>query len=387
MKGGASFALFVCASLARRAEDVGGTRARAWPGSEMSSTKRNAWLLNGLFRWPRNLRMKHARSRNFLSAPDVQVVFTLSPNEASIVGTALTQPSTPAKPSSPRFPPAGEMALAWAAMLIASDLDSIVAHIFPISPPTWYFAIAKAVILCLVALSVRLLATTSYLQRFIWLLAALVAGDCVITSIQAHVGWFQTAPRAQRMFAGVFLSFIPSALGALTLVRSGLTRHDLFLAVGDLRARTRLPFLSRKRWSVVAPLLLALISSTLLVQLWIVSNASHYFRPGLLLTGLLPASVFAALNAFSEEFRFRCLPLAYGSRFMGVGQAIAATSILFGLAHFGGHPSGFSGVAMAAFFAWIVARSVVDTRGLGWAWSLHFIQDVIIFLMVVMTGV
>jgi membrane protease YdiL (CAAX protease family) len=304
------------------------------------------------------------------------------------MGTAIADEATPTQTSSVGWVSARQALIAWAAIVVASDFDSIAAHLLGTSAPTWHFSIAKAVVLCVMALSVRVLASTpSYLDRFIWVLAALVAGDSVAGRIQAHVSWFQTASHAQRMFAGVFLSFIPAIIAALTLFRSGFTRKDVFLATGDLRASTRLPFLRGTRWNVVAPILLIAISSTLLVQLWIVSNASNHFRPGMLLAALAPAVVFAALNAFSEEFRFRCLLLAYGSRFMGVAQAITATSVLFGLAHFGGHPSGFSGVAMAAFFAWIVARSMVDTRGLGWAWSLHFIQDVIIFLMVAMTGV
>lgn len=303
------------------------------------------------------------------------------------MGTAVAREATPTKTSLPRFGSAWQAACAWVAILVVSDLDTIVAHLLRMSPPSSHFSIAKALILVLMALSARFLATTPFLERFIWVLVGLVLGDYAVTSIEAYVHWFQTAPHAQRMFAGVFLSFIPATAGALTLFRSGLNRHDLFLTVGDLRAPTRLPFLHRTRWSVVAPALLVLISATLLVQLWIVSNASHHFRSDLLLTALLPAIAFAALNAFSEEFRFRCLLLAYGSRSMGVPQSIAATSVLFGIAHFGGHPSGLSGVIMAAFFAWVVARSMVDTRGLGWAWSLHFVQDVIIFLMVTMTGV
>ena len=255
------------------------------------------------------------------------------------------------------------------------------------SSSTWHFAVAKVLALCILALLVQRMTRSIYLGRFIWALAALLAGDCIAARVQAHIAWFQSAPHAQRMLAGVFLSFIPMALGGLTLLRTGLTRQDVFLTVGDLCAPARLPLPGRARWNIVAPLLLVVISAGLLIQLWIVSGASNRFHPGLLLTALLAALAFAALNAISEEFRFRCLLLAYGSRFMGVAHAIAATSLLFGLAHFGGHPSGFSGVAMATFFAWVVARSMVDTGGLGWAWSLHFTQDVIIFLMVAMTGV
>jgi len=40
---------------------------------------------------------------------------------------------------------------------------------------------------------------------------------------------------------------------------------------------------------------------------------------------------------------------------------------------------------MAGFLGWLLARSVVDTRGVFWAWFLHFLQDVVIFTAVVLT--
>lgn len=276
--------------------------------------------------------------------------------------------------------------ITWTGILLASDLDSIVSQLAGVHLPVWV-PLLRAALLGLTALVLQRVFPRPYLHRFIWALAALVAGDWLVWRIESHLIWFQTVPRAQRMLGGVFLSFIPAALAALTVIGSGLSRRDLFLARGDMKASTSLPFLRGLRWNVIAPALLLVISTVLLVQLSIVSHASHRFHPLLLLLGLGTAVVFAALNAICEEFRFRCVLLAHGIRSVGVGQAVAATSVLFALAHFGGHPSGFSGMALAGFFAWVMARSMVDTRGLGWAWLFHFIQDVIIFLMVFMTGV
>ena len=47
-------------------------------------------------------------------------------------------------------------------------------------------------------------------------------------------------------------------------------------------------------------------------------------------------------------------------------------------AHYG-IPYGVVGVAMAFALGWLLARSMVETRGLFWAWFIHFCQDVIIF--------
>ena len=33
----------------------------------------------------------------------------------------------------------------------------------------------------------------------------------------------------------------------------------------------------------------------------------------------------------------------------------------------------------AWFLGWILARSMLEIRGLAWAWFIHFVQDVLIF--------
>jgi len=244
-----------------------------------------------------------------------------------------------------------------------------------------------AVILAVLAMGIRVKGSSRHLRGFVLALAAMVAGDWLMVQAQARMEWFSTAPAAQAMFARVFLTFIPAGLMALTLVGSGISRRDLYLTTGDLRAPANLPIVRGANWKVIAPVLLIVISGGLLTQLWFSSHASHHFRPSVLLLGLPAACIFAALNAGCEEFRFRCLLLARGTRCIGATQALLVTSFLFGVAHFFGHPAGFSGVLMAAFFAWIVGRSMLDCQGWGWAWLLHFVQDVLIFLMVLMTGV
>jgi len=37
------------------------------------------------------------------------------------------------------------------------------------------------------------------------------------------------------------------------------------------------------------------------------------------------------------------------------------------------------GVILAAFLGWILGKSMLETRGLFWAWFIHFLQDVLIF--------
>lgn len=33
----------------------------------------------------------------------------------------------------------------------------------------------------------------------------------------------------------------------------------------------------------------------------------------------------------------------------------------------------------SGLFCWLIAKSVLETQGTFWAWSIHFIRDVVIF--------
>jgi hypothetical protein len=54
-------------------------------------------------------------------------------------------------------------------------------------------------------------------------------------------------------------------------------------------------------------------------------------------------------------------------------------SAYFGIFHFYGIPYGVIGVILAGFLGWLLGKSMLETRGLFWAWFLHFLQDVFIF--------
>lgn len=34
---------------------------------------------------------------------------------------------------------------------------------------------------------------------------------------------------------------------------------------------------------------------------------------------------------------------------------------------------------MAGFLGWLMARSIQDIRGIGWAWIIHVCQDILVF--------
>lgn len=88
--------------------------------------------------------------------------------------------------------------------------------------------------------------------------------------------------------------------------------------------------------------------------------------------------LFSAFNALTEELIFRFGVVACLSGYAAKSTILWVSALIFGLAHYNGYPNGVIGVAMASFLGWLLARATIETQGLGIAWSIHFVQDVII---------
>lgn len=96
--------------------------------------------------------------------------------------------------------------------------------------------------------------------------------------------------------------------------------------------------------------------------------------------------LFALSNSFSEEVVYRLgiiVPL-YGT--IDPGWIMMISAVVFGAPHLRGMPNGLVGAFMAGFLGWLLAKSVLETHGIFWAWLIHFIQDVVIFSAFVMAA-
>ncbi len=89
--------------------------------------------------------------------------------------------------------------------------------------------------------------------------------------------------------------------------------------------------------------------------------------------------LFSLTNSFSEEAIFRMGVIGPLYQTIDIKYIILLSAILFGLPHFRGVPNGITGVFLAGILGWILAKSVIETKGLFWAVWIHFIQDVVIF--------
>jgi len=96
--------------------------------------------------------------------------------------------------------------------------------------------------------------------------------------------------------------------------------------------------------------------------------------------------LFSVTNSFSEEIVYRLgiiVPLV-GS--IDPAYILIISAAAFGAPHLRGMPNGIVGALMAGLLGWLLAKSMVETNGICWAWFIHFLQDIVIFSAFVMAA-
>lgn len=88
--------------------------------------------------------------------------------------------------------------------------------------------------------------------------------------------------------------------------------------------------------------------------------------------------LFSLTNSFGEEIIYRLGMVVPLYRNLPPNSIFIASGVLFGLAHMYGMPNGIIGVTLAGILGYILAKSVLETNGIFWAWFIHFLQDVVI---------
>ena len=256
-----------------------------------------------------------------------------------------------------------------------------------LSSPIWIPTLALLLLVLMLALS-KLWSSIERLQGYLLALAGLAGGylvEAVIEQSSIWVSWNRSLAPGVSFVMINSAKVIPVMTLALSLVGSGLSRNDLFLAVGDLGALfIRIGTRIAVSWGWLLPVALLLSVGP------VVANVIGARHPDFgTATRLLPlASLIvtgAAVNTLSEEFLFRQVLLARLIPALGVTQAIWLTAFRFGVGHWFGNPSGPTGVLLATLFGWFAAKSMLDTRGSGWIWLVHWVNDVVIFSLIALT--
>lgn len=165
-----------------------------------------------------------------------------------------------------------------------------------------------------------------------------------------------------------------------------LIAYGLIVAVVPPLRRTRQPFRfgSTDRLSVVATLVVILGSSAALLTFDAIVKPDLSMHHGFLREAagqglLLSAVVFSVVNAILEELVFRGILFDAFKSQLGVGMAIVATSILFGLGHLEGYPPGPIGAVMAGVYGLCLGGLRQMTGGLGLVIAAHIAADATIY--------
>ncbi len=275
----------------------------------------------------------------------------------------------------------------WVMLLLASGLPQIIsAELFgqPTSEDTR--AVTALVVVVVGLVGTVLARSLRGLRPLLTLL--LVLNSCqwlVYTRIDEQLGyptWLSDPSFAVSMLAEQSLNLMVTAAVLVSLVMMGRRRKDVFLTRGDLAAPVApirwMGIGPGQRWNRFGLWLSLAISGGTGVFLVIAGRPDA----GVLTRALpfVPAIMLAAaLNAFTEEVTYKASFLSVLRGPIGPGHATLMVAAYFGVGHFYGVPYGVVGVLLAGFLGWILARSMVETRGMFWAWFVHFWQDVLIF--------
>jgi len=271
----------------------------------------------------------------------------------------------------------------WAALAVASALPQIVVAEATGKAP-WLLGVGQVSALLVLLVAVRRSASLRVLDAPLRWLVAMAAGWHVVLggllSTQAWDDWQHSVPWVARGAVVQALVFVPTLL-LVALGPGRLGRDALRLRAGEDRAPARADVYTagaRPTWRRLGAFWAVGITAGTATAMWF-AVGSKAADPAVLLWSLPAVALMAATNTVNEEFGYRNVPLAVLPALLGTRGALAATGLLFGLAHYYGNPPGASGVLLAGFLGVLLAKSMIETGGSKWAWIIHWLQDMVIF--------
>lgn len=276
--------------------------------------------------------------------------------------------------------------IAWIVTLAVSELPQILFHELTGSVPAWLFGV-KVALLMVAILASTFAQNVRPLRPFFLIVFALLA-------LQGLMAQAATTPAWHGLFGSDPTSFTSSLMNAeaqrflIAALMAGVAwlvlrdRRAFFFAKGDLNALAGpLRFAGvtgSSTWRKRGPLIALALSAGLALFIILAGGAPLGYLSRAL--PLMPFVIlFAAMNAFGEEMSYRAPQLGALQAQVGPAQALLMTATFFGIGHFYGVPYGPFGVAMAFVLGWILGKSMIETKGMLWAWLIHFCMDVVVF--------
>lgn len=290
-----------------------------------------------------------------------------------------------------RRPPASGRSViwvSWATTLLVSAVPMIVcAELFGSVPP-WLVPAQVGIPIAL------FLGTVAFRRlRPLWrfslvmclLLVVINAMQLMDLSIQPLQALFGDTVFDERMQAEQIGKLVVALLMIGALLLLGLRPRSFFLRLGDLTAPIRPVRLlgfpradSWRRFGLIWGFGIA-VAVGIVQYVTVRPTAADLLAILLMVPSIL---LYAALNAFTEEMTYRAPMLATLEPAVGSSQALWQSAVLFGVAHYFGIPGGLLGAVLSIFMGWILAKAMLETRGLFWAWWIHFLSDVVIFVFI-----
>lgn len=275
--------------------------------------------------------------------------------------------------------------LFWGVILLVSSLPNILWYEGTGQSDGWLLQPKLLVLGGLLALSwVR--KDVSAVRPLVMILMVLAVAEWAMAEVGASV-WWQGWFRGEQTFVTSMMSIQVGRLLVAFVVVGMLfmlnrSRHANFLTRGDTNAVAQpvalLGMKERDRWGRFGIISLITMSGVLLTFLVLAGRPT----PTLLRSALplLPFVVlFAVMNAWSEEISYRVSLIATTEPIVGSAQAVWLSAVYFGIGHFYGVPYGIVGVLLSTFFGYLLGKSLVETRGLAWAWGIHILADIWVF--------
>lgn len=276
--------------------------------------------------------------------------------------------------------------LAWLIVAVIS-LPAILLGGIVGGDPDWRYQVPSALGLGLAIVLMGRWSVFGPLRSFtiVWL-AQLASGIVLFGALDAlgYFDWLDGIPRYKAVPVQSALFLVPAIAALIAALALGYRREDLYLRIGHLGAPGWMPGLGRLvSWNRMGLATIALAAAGGVVYVIVAESPT---RAGFtLFVRWLPAGLaFAAVNAIQEEVRFRSAVLVTLVPGVGEESAIWMTAVIFGLAHWSqSTPSGPLGVVASGLIGAWLAKSMLETNGIGWAWITHMVLDIAVFATLV----
>jgi membrane protease YdiL (CAAX protease family) len=272
--------------------------------------------------------------------------------------------------------------------LLVSDLPNIIWNWFEPEPGWLYWA--KVAILGTFLIISLLVKTLRPLWKFAVIFLAFYLANWFSTYIEATSiwkNWFggKNAPYAPYWWGKQLIQVLFTLIVLIVTWVLLRRRQAFFLGKGQLDAELEpvrwLGIRKGQLWTVFSWIFAGCFAGgTTLYVVLAYGRLLHNFNR---IIPLLPlVVVFAAINAFTEEFTYRAPLLGATHEVLGRQAALVINAVFFGFAHYiYGTPNGIPGLLMTTFVGYLFGKSMLETRGSFWALFTHMMADIPIFVL------